>query len=560
MSQLKLQIIADPSRFRAGMSAIQKDLSKFQRTANTVGKGLNKALSAVGLAAGFTALTSVLKSSARAASEDVKSQALLANSLKNTIGATKGTVAAAESYIKKTQLSTAVLDDELRPALAQTVLATGSLYSGQQLLNTALNVSAGTGKDLSTVTGALSKAYNGNTASLKKLIPGLDVTGNYIGELNKKFEGAAETAAKNDPYKRLEVIFADLQETIGMAVLPALEEFSSYLASPEGQKNIQQIANIFKVIGTAIQAGTTFLIQNIAVIKAVVGALLFVKIAWGTVTAAVRVYEFATKLAKVSTVALKAALISTGIGALVVAVGLLAEAWINAGEAADNYDPELQNQIDNGPGWTPGVISGPGLGPNGEPYLALGYTSYEEYQAAQQAAKDKIIDENKKKLQAIKDALEKEVKSIKSTAEKFRDSVGLAFGTFGKDENSVFNIDVIIAKMRRVATAAKGFAGNIAKLRAKKVPQAVIDQLVQMGPAQGNIVAKGLLTSGTKLSEFLGLSSQLYDTGAAVATQQAITPNATYEININKAVITASDIIKEIRIYEKKTGRKYLVG
>ena len=558
MSQLKLTVVADPSRFRAGMSAIQKDLSRFQRTANTVGKGLNKALSTVGIAAGFGVLTSVLKKSARAASEDIKSQALLANSLRNTIGATNSTVASAEAYIKKTQLQTAVLDDELRPALAQAVLATGSLGSGQRLLNTALNVSAGTGKDLSTVTGALSKAFNGNTASLKKLVPGLDLTGNFLTSLDQKFRGAAETAADNDPYRRLQVIFADLQETIGTAVLPALEEFSAYLASPEGQRNLQQIAGIFKVIGTVITTVTTFIIQNIAVVKALVGAILFVKIAWGTVTLAVKAYEIATKIAKVSTIALRTALISTGIGALVVAVGLLAGAWIEASQAQDEYDPTFGNP--NAGEYTPGVPLGPGLGPNGEPFLALGYESYEDYKAAQEAAKNKIIEANKEKLKAIKDALEKEMKSMKSVAEKFRDDVGLAFGTFGKDENSVFNIDVIIAKMKRVASAAKGFAQNVAKLRAKKVPNAVIDQLVAMGPAQGNIVAKGLLSSGTKLSEFLGLQDTLYGVGASVGAQQAITPNATYEININKAVISASDIIKEIRILEKKTGRKYLVG
>jgi len=558
MSQLKLTVVTDPTKFHTGMRAISKDLRGLQSTANTVGRGINKALGTIGLAAGFTALTGVLKNASKAASEDIKSQALLANSLKNTIGATDSTVASAEAYIKNTQLQTAVLDDELRPALAQTVLATGSLASGQYLLNTALNVSAGTGKDLSTVTSALSKAWDGNTASLKKLVPGIDLTGNYLGTLNDKFRGAAETAAKNDPYKRLEVIFADLQETIGTAVLPALEEFSSYLASPEGQQNLQQIAGIFKAIGTAITEGTKFLIANIAVIKAAVGALLFLKIAWGTVTAAVKVYEFATKLAKVSTVALKAALVSTGIGALVVGVGLLAEAWINASNAQDEYDPTFGNPS---PGeYTPGVPLGPGLGPNGEPFLALGYESYEEYAAAQQAAKDKIIQANKDKAKAIKDALEKEFKSIKSTAEKFRDSVGLAFGTFGKDENSVFNIDVVIAKMQRVATAAKGFAQNIAKLRAKKVPQAVIDQLVAMGPAQGNIVAKGLLSSGSKLSSFLGLSEQLYGVGASVAAEQAITPTATYEININKAVISAADIIREIQAYEKKNKKKYLVG
>jgi tellurite resistance protein len=149
---------------------------------------------------------------------------------------------------------------------------------------------------------------------------------------------------------------------------------------------------------------------------------------------------------------------------------------------------------------------------------------------------------------------------MKTTAEKFRDTVGLAFGTFGKDENSVFNIDVIISKMKRLTTAARGFAENLAKLKNKKVPQAVIDQLVAMGPAQGNIVAKGLLASGSKLSTFLGLSKSLYGTGAQAQAVASTTSNATYEININKAVISASDIIREIRTYEKKTGRKYLVN
>jgi hypothetical protein len=36
--------------------------------------------------------------------------------------------------------------------------------------------------------------------------------------------------------------------------------------------------------------------------------------------------------------------------------------------------------------------------------------------------------------------------------------------------------------------------------------------------------------------------------------------NATYEININKATVNAADIIREIKLLEKKSGRKYLVG
>jgi hypothetical protein len=80
-----------------------------------------------------------------------------------------------------------------------------------------------------------------------------------------------------------------------------------------------------------------------------------------------------------------------------------------------------------------------------------------------------------------------------------------------------------------------------------------------MGPAQGNIVAKGLLQSG-KLSEYLGLRGSLYGTGAQVGTLANATGEATYNININKAVVSADDIIRAIRTKEKQTGRKYFAN
>lgn len=544
-------------------AAISADLKKFQRTADTVGRSMNKALSFGGVALGFAALTRVLKQSTKAASDDIKSQALLANALKNTIGATGATVAGAEDYIKATQLKVAVLDDELRPALAKAVRATGSLASGEKLLDRALNISAGTGKSLDSVVQALSKAYNGNTTSLKKLIPGLDVTGNYLDDLDKSFAGAAETAANNDPYKKISIIFGELQETIGMTLLPALKEFSAYLSSPEGQRNLQQIANVFKVIGSLIATSTTFLIANFNVIKSLVGALIFVRIAWGTVTAAVRIYTIATQIAKTSTKALKAALITTGVGALVVAVGLLAEGWINANDAQQEYlNPNIGTGDTTVNDWF-AKNKDKLISEYSDAWRELGYESYGAYikamfDAAQKDKKSKQVIAQLSK--TIREAFDKELDRIKSTAEKFRDIIGIAFGVFGEGENSVFNVDVYINKLRRVYEASKGFAENLQKLRKKGADQSFINELIAMGPAQGNVAAKGLLASPGTLTEILGLRGQLYGAGAQAQTQAAITGNATYEININKAVISAAEIIRQIQIFEKKTGRKYLVN
>ena len=567
-------------------AAVSADLKKFQRTADNVGRGLNRALGAAGLAVGFAALTRVLKQSAKAASEDIKSQALLSNALKNTTGASDVAIKSAESYIRKTQLSAAVLDTELRPALSQAVRATGSLASGQALLDTALDISASGYGNLETVTKALSKAYTGNTTSLKKLIPGIDVTGDYMARLNKTFEGAAETAANNDPYKKISIIFGELQETIGMTLLPAIQEFSDYLSSDEGQSNLQSIANIFGVIGKLITNATSFLIQNANIIIAIVAGLVALKVGWFAVTFAVKAYELATKLAKIQTVALRTAIISTGIGALVVAVATLGAMWYAASESADEYADAQENATNpnqltfmNRTLLYRDPVTGALTSALANVLSDSRITKEMKNALIKYKGKEVTIDfglnaifVNKKQVwkgvskevqevaEKVREALDKEVGRVKSTAEKFRDAIGLAFGTRGEDENSIFNVDFLIGKMKRIAQAAKGFAENLASLRKRGADQSFINEIVAMGPAQGNIVAKSLLQSPGKLSEILGLRGEIYGVGAQAQVQSSLAGNATYEININKAVISASDIIREIKILEKKTGRKYLVN
>jgi hypothetical protein len=544
MSQLKLTIVGDPTPLRNATRKAEGSLRKLQKTTQSVGASMNKTFGALGLGIGLATLTNGLKNATKAASEDRKSQGLLANALKNTVGATSQAIAGAESYIKKTQLQTAVLDDELRPALATAVRATGSLAGGQRLLDTALDVSAGTGKDLSTVTNAMAKAFNGNTGALKKLLPSIKDGTDFMSQLQAQFAGSAEAAAKLDPYKRLEVIFADIQETVGEALLPALEEFSLYLASPAGQENVRTIVNLFVAMGTAIGRVISFLVQNINLVKTMIGILVTLKLGWMGVTAIVKLYEMGVISAATATKALKYALISTGIGAIAVAVGSLASAWLETAEntedatdAAESYlnDPAIQAAIRQTNAWRDEV--------------------FENEQKRIQLAED----QTKSLADAIRKALDSKIEGIKKTAEKFRDAVGLAFGVFGDDEYSVFNPDYLIAKMKRILEASKGFAANLAKLRKSGADESLIGELTAMGPAQGNIVAKGLISSG-KLGEILKLRGSLYGTGASVGAQQAVAGNATYEINISKATVSATDIIREIKLLEKKSGRKYLVN
>ena len=532
-SQLKLTIVGDPTPLRNATKQAEASLRKLSRTTSSVSSSMNRALGAAGLSLGLAALTNGFKNATKAASDDRKSQGLLANSLQKTVGATSSAIAGAESYIKTTQLQTAVLDDELRPALATAVRATGSLAGGQRLLDAALDISAETGKDLGSVTGALSKAFNGNAGALKKLVPGLKLTGDVLGDVERGFDGAAEKAANLDPYKRLEVIFADIQETIGAQLLPVLEEFATYLKSPQGQENVKQLVDLFVGLGKAIATAGSFLLKNIDYVKLVIAEVLLLKVYFTVLNGVIALTTAGLIGATTAAKVLRVALITTGIGALVVGLGFLASFWVEAADAQEEY-------VEGQEGVNPV--------PTVNPYQVELDANIAAQVTAVKTASDKL-----------KKALEEKIKEIKKTAEGFRDAVGLAFGTFGKDENSVFNVDVIINKLKRVVAAAKGFAGNIARLRKAGADESVISEIVGMGPAQGNIVAKGLLGSG-KLSEYLKLRGSLYQTGAEVGSQAAMAGDATYNIKLEGTNVKATDIIREIRILEKKTGRKYLLG
>ena len=237
---------------------------------------------------------------------------------------------------------------------------------------------------------------------------------------------------------------------------------------------------------------------------------------------------------------------STGIGAVVAVIGTLTAAWMEANEAQQNY-------------WDTGIATSQAFK---DALEATGDATVELNEQTGQIWKDGqlIFDQSAFDLaqQKIATAIDKAKDNVTKSAEKFGDSVGLAFGTFGKDENSVFNVDVVIDKLKRMVDAAKGFAGNLKQLVKQGAGQDVINELINMGPAQGNIVAKGLLSSG-RLSEYLGLRGSLYGTGAAGAGVMNTAGNATYNINLNKANVSATEIINAIRAYEKKTGRKYFV-
>jgi hypothetical protein len=140
--------------------------------------------------------------------------------------------------ILQTSLATGVADDRLRPALQRLAVSTKSTEDAQKLLTLALDISAASGKDLETVANALGRAQDGNQAALGRLGLGLskaELATLSFTEVQQKladlYGGAAATNAETFQGKidRLKVGFDEAKESLGVALLPAVEQFITFL-------------------------------------------------------------------------------------------------------------------------------------------------------------------------------------------------------------------------------------------------------------------------------------------------------------------------------------------
>ena len=222
-----------------GSKAAQKDIAKLGKNFDDFSK---KTVKAFGVATAAVAAFAIKvgKDAVQAAIADQKSQALLANSLRNTTGATNAAIASVESYVSNLQLQVGVTDDELRPSLAKLAAVTGSVSAAQGLLGTALDVSAFASVDLGTATNAITKALQGNFRGLQNLVKGIDLTTLKSKDLVKIFEeveaitqGSAATRANTLEFRLsiLRIRFGEILETLGYKLLPVLENFAKVISN-----------------------------------------------------------------------------------------------------------------------------------------------------------------------------------------------------------------------------------------------------------------------------------------------------------------------------------------
>jgi hypothetical protein len=170
-----------------------------------------------------------------------------------------------ENYLENLEKFTAITKGQLRPAFQTLASTTRSVAMSQDILNTAIDVSAGTGVELQTVVNDLSKSFLGNNASLYKYELGLSKSElkaksfNEIQELlNNQFSG--QRAAFLDTYagkvSLLEASYARMQTTIGSGLVDAFTLLSGENGIAGATDSMERFgvvaADVIRGVGVAI--------------------------------------------------------------------------------------------------------------------------------------------------------------------------------------------------------------------------------------------------------------------------------------------------------------------
>ena len=210
------------------------------------------------LAKGFGLIFGVqaAKQAVRAFAADDKAARTLSKTLDN-LGLSFADPAT-KVFIADLERQYAVLDDQLRPAFQKLITTTGDFKQSQDLLKTALDLSAMSGIDVVSVAGDLSKAYAGNTRGLMKYGLGISkaelATMNFdeiLTQVAKVSSGQAQLAADTlaGSMAKLSVASANAAESLGKDLIQALTTLGGEGGLP---KTLSVIESIAGAVGTAI--------------------------------------------------------------------------------------------------------------------------------------------------------------------------------------------------------------------------------------------------------------------------------------------------------------------
>jgi hypothetical protein len=228
-----------------------KALKKAKQDVDVFSRQLKGLARTFGVAFSAAAIVSFSKKAVKAFTEDEAAAKRLALQLENTGNAFR--VDEVEGYIKSLEKTNAILTD-LRAPFQTLLNLTGSVELAQRSLESALNISAGTGESLGTVVSAISSGIRGQTKAIKNLNTGIDANIIATGDMNKIMEAldkrfSGQAAARLDTYAgKMDVLKKGADEAtkaIGEGLVDAITLLSE-------DRSIQDAADQMENFGTAI--------------------------------------------------------------------------------------------------------------------------------------------------------------------------------------------------------------------------------------------------------------------------------------------------------------------
>ncbi len=236
---------------KKGLDRATKELKGFDKAVAVSKKALKAGLFAGAVGAGF-ALLKLGKSSITAALAQEKLDKSLRLTLES-IGA-GGLLPNVKDFIDNLQRVTNVTEDQLVPALRQLIAQTGDLDSSQFLLQKSLDISAGTGADLTQVLDAITKAAVGNYKGITALGVGFTAAEAKAMGFEKllinldKYAGAAEASTETfeGQLKSFKISAGEATETLGNGFLIA----SSYIVT--GTDNLRTFGAVLESVAGGV--------------------------------------------------------------------------------------------------------------------------------------------------------------------------------------------------------------------------------------------------------------------------------------------------------------------
>ena len=516
------------------------------------------------------------KDAVEAAGADQAAQLKLAKTLQNVTGATNGAIAATEQFITAQQFATGVSDTQLRPALETLVRATGDVTKAQNLLKLGLDVSAGSGRDLESISLALAKAQGGQFTALQRLgivIPENIKKSKDFGQvqeyLNGLFGGQAAVAAGTYEGK-LAILgerMGEVKETLGGALIPILTRFADkiikdVLPSIEGFVNgltgttsigasftETQIAaiNFGNQVRAVIQTIVNYipflvkfgaaLVGMFVVAKVAAAAGAIIKIVGGLVTA----FQTLRKVGLAATIATAFATgglsVAAGAAGTVAALAAIAVGFAALDKVTDKYKEnvadlpkiEIAADLSVAKDFTDVVLPavenvGTAAKKTSKAVAGIG--------DAAQATKDKIagFTDELRKQNAVLDSARDAFASFKSTVKDTINGI-LDFSSAATAESGTF-IENLVAQ----AAKAADFGSKVRKLLSMGLSESAIAQVLAAGADAGikiadEIIAGGatvvdqvntLISATASVAEELGMSAATQFYQAGITAGQAL--------------------------------------